>query len=161
MEFVLTGQNKEENYVELHRSLDALWDLSIPLEINLLNVFSLYKESFHFLWIGCYMVVEDTLVLGPFQGPVACTKIAFGKGVCGKSWELKQPIIVPNVHEFEGHIACSSQSNSEVVVPVLKNERVVMVLDVDSQQFDYFDQTDVVHLQKLGLWIGQKMELGA
>ncbi len=161
MDIVLTGYTKEERYNELLKTADALWDSSIVLDVNLLNVFSAYKEAFNFLWMGCYRVAGNELALGPFQGPVACTKIGFGKGVCGKSWENKRSLIVPNVHEFEGHIACSSRSNAEVVIPILKNDHVIMVIDVDSEQFDYFDQTDVIHLQKLGLWIIQKTELGA
>jgi GAF domain-containing protein len=107
------------------------------------------KYSFHFFWVGAYLVKENQLVLGPFQGPVACTRIAFNKGVCGASYSRRQTILVPDVEAFPGHIACSSESKSEIVVPVLKDGDVKMVLDVDSDKLNDFDETDKIYLEKL------------
>jgi GAF domain-containing protein len=101
------------------------------------------------LWIGFYLVQQDELVLGPFQGPVACTRIAKGKGVCGTAWEKSQTIVVPDVNQFPGHIACSSQSKSEIVVPIIKDNRVLAVLDADSEILQHFDETDALYLQKV------------
>ncbi len=118
---------------------------------NLSNTVAVLKEKFNFWWIGFYLVKGDQLVLGPFQGPVACTRIGKGKGVCGSSWEQKQTILVANVHQFPGHIACSAASNSEIVVPVIKNNEVAMVLDVDSIDYDYFNETDKKYLEEIAV----------
>ncbi len=120
---------------------------------NLGNVCAALKEAFGFFWIGFYLVKDDELVLGPFQGTVACSRIQKGKGVCGKAWEQRETVIVPNVDLFAGHIACSSLSKSEIVVPLLNNGRILGVLDVDSDELDAFDQTDKEHLEKLCQWI--------
>lgn len=116
---------------------------------NLANIAAALKEAFGFFWVGFYLVKEDQLVLGPFQGPIACTRIAFGKGVCGTAWKEAKTQLVPDVEAFPGHIACSSASKSEIVVPVFKNEKVVMVLDVDSDQLDDFDSDDQKYLEEL------------
>ena len=115
------------------------------------NTCALLKEAFDFLWVGFYIVdlETDTLVLGPFQGPLACTRIPFGKGVCGKSWENKAMINVSDVHKFEGHIACSSKSNSEIVYPIMKEEEVFAVLDIDSELYAHFDEVDEKSLKDL------------
>ncbi|MDB2364097.1 GAF domain-containing protein [Flavobacteriales bacterium] len=109
---------------------------------NLANTCALIKTSFDDWWVGFYLVENDELVLGPFQGPVACTRIKKGKGVCGSAFEKRQSMVVANVHEFEGHIACSAESNSEIVVPVLVDGNVVAILDIDSKEFDQFNEMD-------------------
>ena len=116
---------------------------------NLANIAAALKHQFNWWWVGFYLVKNEELVLAPFQGPVACTRIKKGRGVCGTSWADATTILVPDVEKFPGHIACSSYSKSEIVVPILKDGIVVGVLDVDSEQYDYFDETDKYHLQKL------------
>jgi GAF domain-containing protein len=119
----------------------------------LANTSAALKETFGFFWVGFYLVDGDQLVLGPFQGPVACTRIAFGKGVCGASWKQKRAILVPDVEAFPGHIACSSLSRSEVVLPLMKEGEVIGVLDVDSEQLNEFDEVDVKFLTELCTWL--------
>ncbi len=116
---------------------------------NLANIAAALKEAFGFFWVGFYLVKEDQLVLGPFQGPIACTRIAFGKGVCGTAWKEAKTQLVPDVEAFPGHIACSSASRSEIVIPVFKDEKVAMVLDVDSDKPDGFDSDDQKYLEEL------------
>lgn len=116
---------------------------------NLSNIAAALKQAMGFFWVGFYIVKNDQLVLGPFQGPIACTRIGFGKGVCGASWKEKKVILVPDVEQFPGHIACSSASKSEIVLPAFKNGEVALVLDVDSDKLNDFDETDSVALQKL------------
>ncbi|UTW64676.1 GAF domain-containing protein [bacterium SCSIO 12741] len=129
---------------------------------NLANVAAALKETFNWWWVGFYRVEETPsnrqLVLGPFQGPVACTRISFGKGVCGTSWAQKATLVVPDVHQFPGHIACSAESNSEIVVPVLDhNGEVSLILDVDSREFDHFDQTDQSYLERVATLLSDKL----
>jgi GAF domain-containing protein len=119
------------------------------LVANLANVVASLKEQFKWLWVGFYLIKNNELVLGPFQGPVACTRIRKGKGVCGTSWEKEKTIIVPDIEKFPGHIACSSSSRSEIVVPAMRNEQFVAVLDVDSEHIDHFDETDQFYLQRI------------
>ena len=116
---------------------------------NLSNIAAALRETMKFIWVGFYFVKGDQLVLGPFQGPVACTRIGFGKGVCGTAWKEKKTIIVPNVDEFPGHIACSSASRSEIVLPGFKNNEVALVLDVDSDRFNDFDEDDATALAQV------------
>ena len=116
---------------------------------NLANVTAALKQQFGWLWVGFYLVKEDELVLGPFQGPIACARIQKGKGVCGTSWANGETLVVPDVDQFPGHIACSSLSKSEIVVPVFKNNEVVAVLDVDSEALNQFDETDKVFLERI------------
>lgn len=146
---------KAEMYEGLLPQIKGLITGEDDLVANLANVCAALKQNFGFFWVGFYIVKNEQLVLGPFQGPIACTRIFKGKGVCGSSWEQKQTLVVPNVDEFSGHIACSSDSKSEIVVPVLKNNEVVAVLDVDSDQLEDFDQVDAVHLEKLCGWLGE------
>ena len=121
---------------------------------NLANIAAALKQQFGWLWVGFYLVKRDILVLGPFQGPVACTRIQKGRGVCGKSWELAQTLVVPDVENFPGHIACSSLSKSEIVLPLFdNNETVTGVLDIDSEQLDTFDETDQRYLEEIVSWI--------
>ena len=141
--------SKEEVYKSLYPQLEALISVESDQIANMANITSALKEAFGFFWVGFYRVVGERLVLGPFQGPIACTSIAFGKGVCGSTWKQGQTIIVPDVDKFPGHIACSSQSRSEIVVPVKQNNTVVAVLDVDSDQLDTFNEIDSYWLEKI------------
>lgn len=157
-ELVINKGSKAEVYASLLPQIQALCSGENNLVANLANISAALKEAFGFFWVGFYLVEsEDELVLGPFQGPIACTRIAFGKGVCGTAWKEKKTLIVPNVEEFPGHIACSSLSKSEIVVPLLKNDQVVGVLDVDSEQLDSFDEADEAALTKLGQWISSDL----
>ncbi|MCE5204546.1 MAG: GAF domain-containing protein [Porphyromonadaceae bacterium] len=141
--------SKAEKYEALISQLQALTEDEPDSIANMANVAAALKEVFNFFWIGFYRVADDQLVLGPFQGPVACTRIAYGKGVCGTSWEKMKTVIVPNVDDFPGHIACSSQSKSEIVVPLLRDGVVKAVLDVDSDMLECFDETDARFLEKI------------
>ena len=141
--------SKEEVYKSLYPQLEALISVESDQIANMANITSALKEAFGFFWVGFYRVVGERLVLGPFQGPIACTSIAFGKGVCGSTWKQAKTIIVPDVDKFPGHIACSSQSRSEIVVPVKQNNTVVAVLDVDSDQLDTFNEIDSYWLEKI------------
>jgi len=140
---------KEEQYETLFPQIKGLLDGEPDLVANLANVTAALKEQFGWLWVGFYLVKEDQLVLGPFQGPVACTRIRKGRGVCGTSWAKAETLIVPDVEQFPGHIACSSLSKSEIVVPVIRNNEVVAVLDVDSIALDEFDATDKQYLEAI------------
>lgn len=138
---------KKDQYSNLLPQIESLLFGENDLIANMANVVAALKEQFAFFWVGFYLVKGDELVLGPFQGPVACTRIKKGRGVCGTSWELKKSIIVPNVELFPGHIACSSLSKSEIVIPLKKNDLVVGVLDVDSEFLNQFDEVDEYYLQ--------------
>jgi GAF domain-containing protein len=144
---------KEEQYRELLPQVKALIEGEQDLVANLANICAALKEQFGWLWVGFYLVKEDELVLAPFQGPVACTRISKGRGVCGAAWQQAQTLIVPDVEKFPGHIACSSLSRSEIVVPVIKNKEVMGVLDVDSELLDQFDETDKKYLEEMVSWI--------
>ena len=139
--------SKEEQYISLLPQVEALLFGEKDLIANLANISAALKQQFSFFWIGFYLVKNDELVLGPFQGPVACTRIKMGRGVCGKAWESGEIIIVPDVEKFPGHIACSSFSKSEIVIPLKKNGQVIGVLDVDSELLDHFDEVDGRYLQ--------------
>ncbi len=141
--------SKEEQYEFILQQIGALIDGEEDLTANLANIAAALKQQFNWWWVGFYLVKKDELVLGPFQGPVACTRIKKGRGVCGNSWASSATIIVADVEKFPGHIACSSYSKSEIVVPLIKDGIVLGVLDVDSELYDYFDETDKYHLQKL------------
>src|SRR5689334_8849756 len=134
--------NKTEQYESLIPQIKGLLDSEPDLIANLANMVAALKEQFSWLWVGFYLVKKDELVLGPFQGPVACTRIRKGRGVCGTSWAEAKTLIVPDVEKFPGHIACSSLSRSEIVVPVIRNNQVIAVLDVDSGEYSDFDETD-------------------
>ena len=152
-DLVRISGTKDDIYDGLFPQIVALIGNEKDVVANLGNVSAALKEACGFFWIGFYLVKDGELVLGPFQGPVACTRIQKGKGVCGAAWEQEQTVLVPNVDLFAGHIACSSLSKSEIVVPLLKNGRVVGVLDVDSDELDAFDDIDKKHLEKLCQWI--------
>lgn len=144
---IITGSKKEQ-YEALLPQVQGLLEGETDLVANLANLVAALKEQFGWLWVGFYLVKDGELVLGPFQGPVACTRIRKGKGVCGTSWAESKTLIVPDVEQFPGHIACSSLSRSEIVVPVIRYDEVVAVLDVDSKDYDQFDTTDQFFLEK-------------
>ncbi len=145
---ILNG-SKEDQYQNLLPQIKGLLEGEPDLIANLANVAAALKEQFNFFWVGFYLVKNDELVLGPFQGPVACTRIKKGRGVCGTSWEQAKTIIVPDVEKFPGHIACSSLSKSEIVLPLFKDRTVIGVLDVDSSSLDSFDETDKIYLERI------------
>ncbi len=145
---ISTG-TKEEQYEALLPQIKGLLEGETDLIANLANVAAALKEQFGWLWVGFYLVKEDELVLGPFQGPVACTRIRKGRGVCGSSWAKAETLIVPDVEKFPGHIACSSLSKSEIVLPLIRNKEVVGVLDVDSTEHNTFNETDKAYLEQI------------
>jgi L-methionine (R)-S-oxide reductase len=140
---------KEEQYDSLLPQIQGLLQGETDLVANLANVAAALKEQFGWLWVGFYLVKGEALVLGPFQGPVACTRIQRGRGVCGTAWAKAETLIVPDVEAFPGHIACSSLSRSEIVVPLLKDRRVWGVLDVDSEVLNSFDEVDQAYLERV------------
>lgn len=140
---------KADKYTELYKQLTSLLEGESDQIANMANMAALIHETFGFWWTGFYIVRGEQLVLGPFQGPIACTRIPYGKGVCGTSWMRQETIVVPDVHEFPGHIACSSLSRSEIVVPIFSNNEVYAVLDIDSKELATFDQTDKEWLEKI------------
>ncbi|GAB3853646.1 GAF domain-containing protein [Hymenobacter terrigena] len=144
-----TTLTKSEQYQQLLPQIEALTTGEPDLTANLANTAAALRQAFGFFWVGFYLVKGEELVLGPFQGPIACTRIRHGKGVCGASWARAETILVPDVEAFPGHIACSSESKSEIVVPILKNGQVVAVLDVDSDQLNDFDHDDQTALEQL------------
>jgi L-methionine (R)-S-oxide reductase len=146
---ITTSTDKAEQYLSLIPQIEALIYGEPDLVANLANIIAALKEQFKWFWVGFYLVKGDELVLGPFQGPVACTRIALGKGVCGTAWQQAKTLIVPDVDAFPGHIACSSLSRSEIVVPVFYNGKVVAVLDVDSEELDQFDGADAQYLEQI------------
>ena len=148
-DLTITIGDKKEQYESLLPQIEALLTGEPNLVANLANIAAALKEQFNWFWVGFYWVIEDELVLGPFQGPVACTRIKKGRGVCGTAWEKASTILVDDVEKFPGHIACSSLSKSEIVVPVFKAGKVLGVLDVDSSELSQFDATDQVYLEKI------------
>jgi GAF domain-containing protein len=148
-DLLVAAGTKEEQYESLLPQIKALIEGEPDLVANLANTVAALKEQFGWFWVGFYLVKGDELVLGPFQGPVACTRIRYGKGVCGASWQRAETLVVPDVEQFPGHIACSSLSKSEIVVPVIRNGKVIAVLDVDSEKLDQFDTTDKKYLEKI------------
>jgi L-methionine (R)-S-oxide reductase len=145
----IISATKEQEYQSLIPQIEALIAGEEDLIANLANVCAALKEQFNFFWVGFYLLKTDNLVLGPFQGPVACTRIPKGKGVCGAAWEQAQTLIVPDVEAFPGHIACSSLSRSEIVLPIIREGVVLGVLDVDSEYLDQFDEVDSRYLQQI------------
>jgi GAF domain-containing protein len=146
---ILQHVDKEQQYLNLLPQLASLVQNEPDVIANYANVVAALKETLQFFWVGFYRVIDQNLVLGPFQGTVACTHIMYGKGVCGKSWQQATPIIVPDVHQFPGHITCSSLSKSEIVIPLIINQKVVAVLDIDSLKLNDFDAIDRLYLQKV------------
>jgi L-methionine (R)-S-oxide reductase len=155
-ELITSGNTKKEKYESLLPQIQALIEGERDLVANLSNISAALKQTFNFFWVGFYLVKQNELVLGPFQGTIACTRIHRGKGVCGTSWENGETIIVPDVDAFPGHIACSNASRSEVVVPIYDTKNnIVGVLDVDSDVLNDFDETDKIYLEKLCEMVGK------
>ena len=148
-DLTITKGDKKTQYESLLPQIQGLVTGEPNLIANLANIAAALKEQFDWFWVGFYWIIDDELVLGPFQGPVACTRIKKGRGVCGTAWEKAATIVVPDVEKFPGHIACSSLSKSEIVVPVFKEGKIVGVLDVDSSDLAQFDATDQVYLEKI------------
>jgi L-methionine (R)-S-oxide reductase len=146
---IIQTADKTAQYQSLIPQIEALITGEDDLVANLANISAALKEQFNWFWVGFYMVKNDQLVLGPFQGPVACTRIAKGKGVCGTAWQQAETLIVPDVDEFPGHIACSSLSRSEIVLPLFHNNEVIGVLDVDSEHVAHFNETDALYLEQI------------
>lgn len=149
--------NKAEIYQALVPQIDALISPESDAVANMANVAAALRYALGFFWVGFYLVKDGELVLGPFQGPIACTRIRKGRGVCGTSWAEQRTILVPDVEAFPGHIACSSDSKSEIVVPMVKNDQVIGVLDVDSDRIDDFDEVDQQHLEVIVAMLVAKM----
>lgn len=148
-DLMIAKGSKQEQYEILFPQIKAVLEGETDLIANLANICAALKEQFGWLWVGFYIVKEEELVLAPFQGPLACTRIKKGKGVCGTAWEKKEIVMVEDVEKFPGHIACSSLSRSEIVLPIIRNNQVTGVLDVDSVELNAFDETDAMYLQKI------------
>ena len=146
---IISVGNKEQQYQTLFPQIESLLAGENDTIANMANVAAALKKTFNFFWVGFYIVKDDMLVLAPFQGSIACTRIRYGKGVCGTAWKEATTQIVPDVDLFPGHIACNSDSKSEIVVPVIRDGKVVAVLDIDSDELNSFDETDAVYLEKI------------
>ena len=146
---IIQGCSKEERYATLLPQLQSLVEGESDMIANMANVAACLMDTFHFWWVGFYRVIDEVLVLGPFQGPLACTRIKRGKGVCGTAWDKAETIVVEDVDKFPGHIACSSLSRSEIVVPIIKDGEVIAVLDIDSEYLNTFDVIDKEWLEKV------------
>lgn len=140
---------KIEKYKLLYEQVKAFIEKENDSIANMSNIAAIIHETFKFWWTGFYRVINNELVLGPFQGPVACTRIGYGKGVCGTAWKEGKTIVVEDVHEFPGHIACSSASKSEIVIPIFKDNQVIAVLDIDSENLATFDNSDKEWLERI------------
>ena len=148
-ELILQQGQKAEQYQSIIPQIQAIIEDETDVIANLANICAALKQQFDWFWIGVYLVKDNELVLGPFQGPIACTRIAIGRGVCGSAWQQQQVIIVPDVDQFPGHIACSSASRSEIVLPIMKNGECLGVLDIDSSELNQFDEVDAKYLKQL------------
>jgi GAF domain-containing protein len=148
-QLIIKQGSKKETYETLLPQIKALTAGEADMTANMANVAAALKQTFGFLWVGFYVVKGDNLVLAPFQGPIACTRIRYGRGVCGTAWKEARSLIVPDVEQFPGHIACNSASRSEIVVPLLQAGRVIAVLDIDSDQLNTFDPTDAHYLEQI------------
>lgn len=153
---IISGDSKAEKYEVLYKQIKELVGYETDEIANMANISSMIHETFGFLWTGFYRVVGEVLVLGPFQGPLACSRIKFGKGVCGAAWKEECSLVVPDVEQFPGHIACSSLSRSEIVVPVLSDGVIVAVLDIDSRELSTFDEEDRLWLEKIVALLGRQ-----
>lgn len=153
---IISGDSKAEKYEVLYKQIKELVGYETDEIANMANISSMIHETFGFLWTGFYRVVGEELVLGPFQGPLACSRIKFGKGVCGTAWKEECSLVVPDVEQFPGHIACSSLSRSEIVVPVLSDGVIVAVLDIDSRELSAFDEEDRLWLEKIVALLGRQ-----
>jgi L-methionine (R)-S-oxide reductase len=148
-DLLISQGTRQQQYETLLPQIKGLLEGEPDLIANLANITAALKEQFNWLWIGFYLVKKDELVLAPFQGPIACTRIKKGRGVCGTSWALAKTLIVDDVEKFPGHISCSSLSRSEIVVPIIRNNEVIGVLDADSEQLNQFDETDQLYLERI------------
>lgn len=148
-QLIIKGESKQECYATLFPQLRTLLSAEDDLIANMANLCACLRDTFHFWWVGFYRVCGEELLLGPFQGPLACTRIKKGRGVCGSAWQQERCIIVPDVEEFPGHIACSSASRSEIVLPLFKDKSIVAVLDIDSEHLNHFDDIDRLWLEKI------------
>ena len=148
-ELIVAQGGKEEKYEVLYRQIEALMEGESDMIANMANVAAMIHSTFHFWWTGFYRVVGEELVLSPFQGDLACSRIEYGRGVCGTAWKSQTTQVVPDVEQFPGHIACSSLSRSEIVVPVWRGEEIVAVLDIDSEHLATFDEVDKLWLEKI------------
>ena len=148
---------KEEQYRQLLPQIEALTAGEQDMIANMANTAAALHEAFGFWWTGFYRVKGEVLVLGPFQGPIACTRIPYGRGVCGTAWAQNRTVIVPDVHLFPGHIACSGASKSEIVVPVCRNSRVIAVLDIDSAEYNTFDSIDGQYLEQIARLVAEQI----
>ena len=146
---IITEGDKEQQYRTLFPQIEALLAGETDMTANMANVAAALKQTFDFFWVGFYVVKKDMLVLAPFQGPIACTRIRHGKGVCGTAWKEAKTLIVPDVELFPGHIACNAASRSEIVVPVIREGKVIAVLDIDSDKLDRFDEVDANYLERI------------
>ena len=145
----ISGGNKEERYATLLPQVVSLLEGESDRIAGMANMAAALAQTFGFFWVGFYRVIGEKLVLGPFQGPIACMRIAYGKGVCGTAWARAETVIVPNVDDFPGHIACNSASRSEIVVPIKEDGNVIAVLDIDSDQLEMFDEVDQHYLEQM------------
>lgn len=143
--------DKEQLYQTMLKQAEALVADEKDLIANMANIAALIRDTFHFWWVGFYRVEGEELVLGPFQGPIACTRIQYGRGVCGTAWQRGETVIVPDVFAFPGHIACSAASRSEIVVPIRRNNEIIAVLDIDSSEYNTFDNTDKRYLEQISI----------
>ncbi len=148
---IITTTSRQEKYIDLIPQLQSLLENETDLIANLANTAAALRQTFGFFWVGFYLVKDNQLVLAPFQGDIACTRIPFHKGVCGACYTQEKTLIVPDVEKFEGHIACSSLSKSEIVIPIIQNNKVVAVLDVDSDELDDFSEIDKKYLEEIGV----------
>ena len=155
---ISTSSHKEEKYNTLLPQLESLVQGETDLVANLSNIAAALKQTMNYFWVGFYLVKGEQLVLGPFQGPIACTRINFGRGVCGAAWKEKRTIVVPDVDAFPGHIACSSASKSEIVLPVFRGNEVALILDVDSDRLNDFDDTDQKSLTRVASIIERTLQ---
>lgn len=146
---IIAEGDKEQQYQTLFPQIEALLAGETDTTANMANVAAALKQMFDFFWVGFYVVKEDMLVLAPFQGPIACTRIRHGKGVCGTAWKEAKTLIVPDVEQFPGHIACNAASRSEIVIPVIREGKVMAVLDIDSDKLDSFDEVDASYLERI------------
>ena len=157
--YIPQTENREEKYLSLIPQIESLIATEKDLIANLANVAAAIHQTFNFFWVGFYLIKDNELVLAPFQGPIACTRIKYGKGVCGTAWQRGETIIVPDVDQFPGHIACSSQSKSEIVIPLFSNNQTIGILDIDSDQPNDFDPLDQKHLEHICQIIGRQAKL--
>lgn len=154
---ILNATDKEGIYKDILPQIKCITGGETDVIANTANIAAILKEAFDFFWVGFYFVKSEELVLGPFQGPLACTRIRYGNGVCGLAWKEARTIVVPDVDAFPGHIACSSLSRSEIVVPIFSGEEVIAVLDIDSKELSTFDETDACYLEKLAQIISENI----